>query len=423
MSAAGARRGAASPAPGPAAADTSARRPLPAEAELVIIGGGIMGLALAYNLARATRKRTNLRIVVVEASYLASGASGRNGGGVRQQWSTELNIRLMQESMELCGSFAHDMGINVWMRQGGYLFLCRTEATRARVARNIALQNQCGVPTRLITTDEARELVPELETDPFVAASYNPTDAIVFPWPFLWGYAAAAEKAGVSLHTAAPVTGIDHAGGDFVVTTARGTVRAPRVVNAAGAWSPRIAAMVGLALPNWPVRHEIMSTEPLKPFLRPMVSVLESGLYFSQSLRGEIVGGVNVPETGERAGEPPLADEVKPIRLGSRLAFLEAIAAGLTEVMPRLADVKVVRQWAGPYDLTSDGNPIVGEAPGLPGFYLCCGFMGHGFMMAPVVARHYARHLLGEETHAFFHKWRLARFAEGDVEREDMIIG
>lgn len=367
-----------------------------------------MGLAIAYNLAVLGAAR----VVVLEGAYLASGASGRNGGGLRQQWSTEMNIRLMQESIDICTSFAQRMRINVWMRQGGYLFLMRTEATRRQVERNIELQNRCDVPTRLISMDDARDIVPELSLDGFLAASYNPTDAVVFPWPFLWGYAGAAAKRGVSIHTATPVTAIERQGADFLVRTARGNITAGRIVNAAGAWSPQVARLLGLNLPNWPARHEILSTEPLKPFLKPMVSVLESGLYFSQSLRGELVGGITLHE--------PKTDEIK---MGSRLAFLHAMAAGMTEVMPRLGNVKVVRQWAGPYDLTTDGNPIVGEAPGVPGFFLCCGFMGHGFMMAPVVAKYYAMHLLGRQTHAFFHKWRLGRFAEGDIERESMIIG
>lgn len=395
------------------------RGPLPRAADVAIVGGGIMGLALAFNLARGGLDR----IVVLEASYLASGASGRNGGGLRQQWSTELNIRLMQESLEICAGFAADMGVNVWMRRGGYLFLIRTAATRAEVERSIALQNRCDVPTRLISPAEAAELVPELDARPFVAASYNPTDAVVFPWPFLWGYAQAAARLGVSVHTETAVTAIERAagagGGDFIVRTSRGTLTAARVVNAAGAWSPRVAALLGVTLPNWPARHEILSTEPLKPFLTPLVSVLDSGLYVSQSLRGELVGGITLPE------EPRGADGGRPreIRLGSRLRFLEAMSAGLLELMPRLGNIKVVRQWAGPYDLTSDGNPLVGEVPGVPGFFVCCGFMGHGFMMAPVVSRYYALHLLGQGTHALFHKWRLSRFDEGDVESESMIIG
>jgi sarcosine oxidase subunit beta len=385
------------------------------EADVAIIGAGVMGLALAYNLARLGQKR----VVVIDGHYLAWGASGRNGGGVRQQWSTEMNIRLMQESAELCAGFAQEMGINVWMRRGGYLFLARTAATRARMEKNVVLQNRCDVPTRLITPEEARGIVPELDVDGFQAASYNATDGIVFPWPFLWGYARAAEKRGVAIHTSTPVTAIEQHGGGFRLVTPRGTVRAERVVCAAGAWSPDVARLAGIALPDWPVRHEILSTEPLKPFLKPMVSVLETGLYFSQSLRGEIVGGISMPEE-ERADAP------RQIRMGSRLAFVQAMARALTEVMPRLGDVKVVRQWAGPYDMSPDGNPIVGEAPGVPGFYVCCGFQGHGFMMAPVVARHYARMLTGETPHAFFEAWRASRFTgptPAGGERETMIIG
>jgi sarcosine oxidase subunit beta len=412
--------------------------------DVAIVGGGIMGLALAYNLALARRRGGRaggarvapLRIAVLEASTLASGASGRNGGGLRQQWSTELNIRLMQESLELCAGFAADMGVNVWMRRGGYLFLVRSETTRAELERSIALQNLCDVPTRLISPAEASGLVPELDVRPFIAASYNPTDAVVFPWPFLWGYAEAAMRLGVTIHTETRVTAIARApgsgAGDFTLRTTRGTLIAGRVVNAAGAWSPEVAALLGVELPNWPARHEILSTEALKPFLGPMVSVLESGLYVSQSLRGELVGGITLAETPdapdpETPGETPAtAPGPRPrprVRLGSRLRFLEAMSAGLLEVMPRLGNIKVVRQWAGPYDLTQDGNPICGEVPGVPGFFVCCGFMGHGFMMAPVVARYYARHLRGEGTHPLFHAWRLSRFAEGDLESENMNIG
>jgi sarcosine oxidase subunit beta len=382
--------------------------PLRAEAEIAIVGGGIMGLALAYHLSQ--RGCTN--VVVLEGKHLAWGASGRNGGGIRQQWSTEMNIRLMQESVELCRHFAQELGTNVWMRQGGYLFLARDPGTLERMAPVIALQNRCDVPTRLLSSAEVMALVPELDLRPFCGAWYNPTDAVVFPWPFLWGYARAAARAGVELHTFTPVTAIDRAAGAFVLHTPKGTVRAARVVNAAGAWSPRVARLVGVELPTWPARHEILSTEPLKPFLKPMVSVIDTGLYFSQSLRGEIVGGITLPE--------PRAAEVA---LGSRLEFLEAMAAGLYQAMPRLGDVKVVRQWAGPYDLTPDNNPIVGEAPGVPGFYLCSGFVGHGFMMAPVVTKHYAAALTGGPVHPLFDRWRPARFAEGNLERESLIIG
>src|SRR5258705_8224109 len=177
---------------------------LPARAEIVIVGGGVIGLAIAYYLA----KRGLSDVVVVERGYLAEGASGRNGGGVRQQWSTELNIRLMQESVELCRRFAVDLGVNVWFRQGGYLFLARNAAEVARLEKNIAIQNRCGVATRMLEPGKARDIVPELDLTGIVAAAYNPTDGILFPWPFLGGYARQPAARGVRIYTQTPVGGL-----------------------------------------------------------------------------------------------------------------------------------------------------------------------------------------------------------------------
>jgi sarcosine oxidase subunit beta len=376
--------------------------------EIAIVGGGVVGLAIAYNLSiRGLRD-----VVVLEGSYLAAGASGRNGGGIRQQWSTSLNVELMRESLALCKRFARELGVNVWLRQGGYLFLSQSADETARLQRNVALHNRHGVPTRMLTPAEALAIVPELDVRGIDAASYNPTDGILFPWPFLWGYATQATARGVEIHTHTPVTAIDRKADGFILRTGKGDLRAHRVVNAAGAWSPAVARMVGVELPNWPVRHEILSTEPLKPFLQPMVSVLSSGLYFSQSMRGEIVGGITVHHGPDRE-----------VLLGSTLRFSALIARALCAIMPRLGDVKIVRQWAGPYDMTEDGNPLLGDPPGVPGFYLCCGFQGHGFMMAPAVGKLYAEWLSGGPKHEIFQRFRLTRFAEGPIEKEDFIIG
>jgi sarcosine oxidase subunit beta len=385
--------------------------PLPERAEVVIVGGGVVGLAIAYNLAR----RGLTDVVVLERGYLAEGASGRNGGGVRQQWSTELNIRLMQESVELCRRFAVDLGVNVWFRQGGYLFLARNAKEVARLEKNIAIQNRCGVATRMLEPAHARDIVPELDLTGIVAASYNPTDGILFPWPFLWGYARQAAAHGVRIFTQTPVGGIEPVrGGGYLVHTPRGAVRARRLINATGAWSPRLAAMIGVQVPTYPIRHEICSSEPLKPFLRPMVSELSSGLYCSQSMRGEIVGGVTIPGHDSTYG------------MGSTLEFLATYARRLVRLMPILGDIKVLRQWAGPYDQSPDGNPILGAAPGHPDFFLACGFVGHGFMMAPIVGKLYGEWLTGGEPHEIFARYTLARFSGGGPpvpEKEDFNIG
>jgi len=385
--------------------------PLPQKAEIAIVGGGVMGLAIAYYLAR----RGMTDVVVIERGYLAEGASGRNGGGVRQQWSTEINIKLMQESVELCRRFAVDVGVNVWFRQGGYLFLARSKQEVARLEKNIALQNRCGVATRMLEPKQALGIVPELNLEGIVGAAFNPTDGILFPWPFLWGYARQAAAMGVKIFTQTPVISLAaRDGGGYDVRTERGTVSARRVVNACGAWSPKLAELVGVKVPTFPIRHEICSSEPLKPFLRPMVSELASGLYCSQSMRGEIVGGVTIPGHGSTYA------------MGSTFEFLTTYARRLTRLMPILGEIKVLRQWAGPYDQSPDGNPIVGPSPDHPDFFLACGFVGHGFMMAPIVGKLYAEWLTGGTPHEIFSRYRLARFTDGSGAshpKEDFNIG
>jgi sarcosine oxidase subunit beta len=387
--------------------------PVPEKSDTVIIGAGVLGLSIAYNLT----KLGVTDVCVIDKGYLAGGASGRNGGGVRQQWSTELNIRLMQESVELVKGFAHELGVNVWFRQGGYLFLARTAAETARLADKVKIQNQCGVQTRMLSPAEAQKIVPQLEISRLHSACFNPTDGIIFPWPFLWGYAERAVAKGAKLHLGTAVRAIDpvtDGGTGYVVRTDHGDCKARRVVNAAGAWSPELARMVGIELPNHPVKHEICSSEPLKPFLGPMVSMPATGLYFSQSMRGEIVGGITIRDHGST------------LSMGSTLKFLAAYSRGLCELVPSLAELKILRQWAGPYDMTTDGNPIVGDTAARPGFFNCCGFLGYGFMMAPVIGKLYAAYLADpKDRHQIFDRWKLERFADPDRagEREDFVIG
>lgn len=379
------------------------------KAEVVIIGAGIMGLSIAYNLAR---HHGISDIVVIDRSYLCGGASGRNGGGVRAQFSSEENIRLMRESIRICQDFAAELKINIWFRQGGYLFIVRSEEGRRTLEKSVAVQNECGLGTKMLSPKEAQEIVPELSAEGVVAASYNPDDGVVFPWPFVWGYAQGAEKLGVDIATFTDVIGF-HTTGSRIdgVVTSKGTIKTRRVVNAAGAWSPEVARLLGVELPNKPHRHEICSSEPLKPWLRPLVADLSNGLYFSQSMRGEIVGGVSNSDVPEG------------IDMDSSHRFLALYAKAITRACPILGRVKVLRQWAGCYDLTPDANPIVGEVDEVEEFYQASGFMGHGFMMAPVMGKLIAQRIAEKTDLPMFERWNLRRFKEGRLLSESMIIG
>ncbi len=377
-------------------------------ADLVIIGGGVIGLSLAYQLARLGLTD----VVVLEQGYLCFGASGRNGGGVRQQWSTEENIQLMKESVQMFRRLSSETGYNLWFRQGGYLFLARDEAAAAGLEANVKLQNRCGVPTRLISPAEAQRIVPGLEPRGIQVCAYNPTDGVLFPFPAVWGMARAAAQLGVAVETFTRVTAIEARGREIVkVVTDRGAIATHRVVNAAGAWSFQIARMLGVELPNKPYRHEILICEPLKPFLDPMVSDLSDGTYFSQTMRGEICGG--------------LSDPAEPASMETRssLRFLERMCRSMTRILPALADLRVMRQWAGFYDETPDGQPILGRVDGVDGFIQLNGFGGHGMMLAPVMGKLAAEWILRKADHPIFQRYDLGRFQRGEIQRETFSIG
>jgi sarcosine oxidase subunit beta len=243
----------------------------------------------------------------------------------------------------------------------------------------------------------------------------------VFPWPFVWGFAQAARKLGVQVRTFTEVVGFKSHGaridGVVVKSVAPGAadtthvIETHKVVNACGAWSPEIAKMLGVDLPNTPHRHEICSTEPLKPWLKPLVADLSDGLYFSQSTRGEIVGGVGQERVPHGLNQD------------SSFAFLGIYARALARACPVLGDVKVLRQWAGCYDITPDSNPIVGEVDGVESFVQASGFMGHGFMMAPVMGKRIAEQIVHPSESELFTRWNLRRFKEGKLLSEAMIIG
>jgi sarcosine oxidase subunit beta len=375
---------------------------------VVVAGAGIVGLFTAHHLAAAGAGP----VLVLDRGFLSGGASGRNGGGVRQQWETVETVRLAREAVAAYRRFGREFGYNIWFRQGGYLFLAGDAAEMAALDRVHRVIVGEGLPARRIGPEEVARRVPGIRTEGIAGGSYLASDGTLYPFPAIWGLYESVRRRGVEVRLGIEVTGIRRGpkGGVEAVLTDRGAIATDRFVNAAGGWSGELSRRAGLAVPNVATRHEILATEPLKPFLDPMVVRLRDGLYFSQTMRGEIVGGFTVPHApGTERGMP------------SSAAFLAGMARALTGLLPRLGTLGILRAWSGFYDDTPDGLPVIGEDPRLPGFVHANGFGGHGFMLAPSAALRVARIVLGAPTDLDPARFGPGRFAApappGAVER------
>jgi len=378
-------------------------------AEVVIIGGGVIGVSIAYQLA----KRGLKDIVVLERGYLASGATGRCGAGVRQQWGTEMNLRLSIPSIKMFETMNQDLEYSgdIEFKQGGYLLLAHTEAGWEQFQKNVALQRQHGLGVKLCTPAEAQEIVPHLNTEGLVGATFNATDGHCNPFHVTDAYAQAARRLGVEINTYTEVTAIRTQGGRIVgVDTTRGPIATEKVVNAAGAWSSQIAAMVGVEVPVRPERHQILVTEPVEPLQGPMVMSFHHHLYCQQTPHGSFIMGLGATSEDDGYSER------------SSWRFMELMAKKITWLLPPLANIRVVRQWAGLYEITPDRTPILGKVPEMPGLYLATGFSGHGFMLAPMTGVLLAETIMGLPTSLPMEKMDLGRFARGELFYEPSVV-
>ena len=377
-------------------------------ADAVVIGGGVVGASVAYHLAT----RGFGRVVLVERSYLASGSTGRCGAGVRQQWGTKLNCLLARESVRMFERMDEELGYDrsVEFKQGGYLLLAYTDREMDQFTKNVQLERELGIPASLLTPAEAKAIVPMLNTSDILCATYCPTDGHANPFHVTYAYAAAARRLGVEVMTFTEVKAIEvEAGGVARVVCDKGTIDTRVVVNAAGPHSGLVARMVGLEIPFWAERHQILVTEPVEPALRPMVMSFSRRFYCQQTPHGSFVMGMGDPS------------EPHGFSTESGWKFLVEMAREITRVLPPVGNLRVVRQWAGLYDMTPDAHPILGATP-VEGFYLACGFSGHGFMLAPITGRLLAEIICDGKPSIDISGLDLGRFERGELVVEPSVV-
>jgi sarcosine oxidase subunit beta len=377
-------------------------------ADVVIIGGGIIGCATAYHLAKLGVKD----IVVLEREYLASGSTGRCGAGVRQQWGLKMNILLAKESIKAFETLNEelDTGLDIEFKQEGYLMLAYTDHMVEQYKKNVALQKSMGIEVEFMGPEGAKEIVPYLNTEGLLAATFCPKDGHINPFVTTNSYAEAARRLGVQILTYTEVTGIEvEMGRVAAVNTSRGKISTDKVLNAAGGYSREVGEMAGVKLPTYPERHQILVTEPVAPVQGPMVISLYHGVYCQQTPHGSFIMGFGDPK------------EVKEHTISSTWHFMEEMAAKIYTLLPPLAQLRVVRQWAGSYNVSPDAQPILGETP-VKGYYTAVGFSGHGFMLGPVTAKLMAELISGQEPHLDIAPLSLERFEKGELIQEPSVV-
>jgi sarcosine oxidase subunit beta len=346
----------------------------PRTASAVIVGGGVVGCSIAYQLAR----RGVRDVVVVERETVGSGTTSKAAGGIRAQFPTETEIRFSLESLEVLRNFTEEFGVDPGFKQIGYLFLVMDEADLRGFESRMALQRRMGVDVRVISPREAQAIVPALRVDDVIAAVWGPQDGLAGPAEVTAGFAKRARELGVRIVEGAEVTAIDRAG-DRVrgVRTSAGEIATPLVINAAGPTAARVGRLAGVALPVFPRRRHIFFTEPFPelPGPVPLTHDRASGFYFRKEMEQVLLSPGDVEDIGE--------DQLVPMDWGK----VEETVGKAVHRLPIIERARIQGGWAGLRPLTPDDHAIIGPAPGVEGFFLAVGFGGHGFQHSPMTGR------------------------------------
>ncbi|MGH2680826.1 MAG: FAD-dependent oxidoreductase [Actinomycetota bacterium] len=369
--------------------------------DVVIVGGGVNGLSLAYHLAEEHGIRD---VAVLERSYLGSGASGRNTQVLRANYNTPETVPLYAASLERYRRLSQELDFNVLFTNQGELDLCHTEDSLQVERERSALNRALGVRTDILGPEDILEVCPAVDLTgdgelPVLGASYHPPGSFARHDAVVWGYARAAARRGVDLHQGVEVVGV-HLEGDRCVgvETSRGRVAAAHVVSAVAGWTTQVATMAGLRLPIVTHLLQAFVTEPYRPMLRGLVSSMDLTIYVSQTARGELLAGAEIVP-------------YSTFSTRSTFEFLSEAAKRSVMILPFMARARAMRQWGGLCDMTPDSSPILGPTP-VEGFSVMAGMGTWGFKGAPIFGSTMAEHVATGRVPELIAPFALSRFRE-----------
>ncbi len=375
-------------------------------ADVVIIGGGIIGLSIAYYLAL---KKAG-KIVLFEKGQLGEGSTSRCVGGIRAQFSTEINIRFSLESLKTFEQFKEEFGVDPEFRKIGYLFLGTAEREIEVFKENRKLQKKFNIPVEYLKFDEIGSRWPFLRVDDVLGGTFCAWDGYAGPNEVLLGFASGAKRAGVKIHEGTEVIGISTAKGKIQsVKTKNEEISTPVVVNAGGPYAASIGEMMGVRIPVKPLRRQIFITTPfhLADHPIPLTIDFHRGWYFRQEGDGLLLSG-------------PL--DVEPsFNLNTEYEAMVEASENATYRVPVLEKARIARGWAGLYEISPDHHAILGTVPGVEGFILANGFSGHGFQHSPAVGKVISELIVDRDaTTIDISSLCIDRFEKGELVLESM---
>ena len=379
------------------------------KADAVVIGGGIIGMATAFYLAKAKYGK----IVLLERDSLTgTGSTSKAAGGIRAQFSNRVNIEMSMLSEKLFCQFKEDTGQEALFDQVGYMFLLSRQEDVESFYLSVELQRSLGLKVDILKTDDIARLAPHVRLDDIHSATFCADDGLADPHEFLSGYEKAARNLGVEIKLETEVTGLTRTGDRITeVITNRGNIACGMVINATGAFGAQIGQMIGVDLPVQPIRRQCVTTGELD-FVRPdfpMVVDVASGLYFHKESKGLLLGWAD-PDV-----KPSTDISIDP-------DYTDNILERALDRMPQLETAEVANQWAGLYEVTPDHRAIIGYEPKVEGLFHVLGFSGHGLMQAPAAGLICSQMLTDQKPEIDISDLSPARFSKGEIQKETNVI-